>query len=92
MTRHKKCKVMAGRDHLATIWYLDDGRWTLEQHEVHVPIDLVPHIRLFESYVGTAPPPLVRQLVMDKGIALAAADPIGTLLMLGTAGHISFVL
>lgn len=81
MNRHKKCRVVYGREHLATVWYLDDGRWSLELvGTAQVPFELLGYSYLFDAYVGTNPPPLIREFIKDRSIQLSPTDPIGTLL------------
>ncbi len=58
--RMKTCKVTYKGEHLASVWYLPDGTWTLEQTDTHVPPELWSVAHLFQSFVGKAPPPLVR--------------------------------
>lgn len=81
MSAAAKCNVMYGRDHLATIWLLPDGRWTLEPTETHLPVNLLQHIRLFDVYVGPQPPPLVQDWQLHTGTQLDPRDPIGTLVI-----------
>lgn len=83
--RQKRCKVMYGRDHLADLWLLDDGRWQLQPTETHVPLHLLQYVRLFDAYVGPLPPLLVSHWANFTGAKLDPLDPITTLIQT-TAG------
>lgn len=78
--RTKRCKVIWGRDHLADLWLLDDGRWQLQPTETHIPMNLLQYVRLFDPYVGPTVPPLVRDWMIFTGVQLDPRDPISTLI------------
>lgn len=91
--KHRKCRVLYSGEHLATIYYFPDGTWTVEQQDIHVPIELTHVAHLFQSYVGRNPPLLVTSRLMDprrpdfqdalKRNGLTADDYIGQLIAFG---------
>lgn len=76
----RKCKVMYGRDHLATLTVLPDGRWELVPTETHLPINTMQYVKLFDPYVGPVVPGIVTEWLRIRNRNLDAAEPIAQLI------------
>jgi len=76
----RKCKVMYGRDQLATLSVLPDGRWELAPTGVHLPLEILSYVKMFDPYLGVNPPQLVTDWFRFRNLQMDPQEPIAQLI------------